>query len=87
MNIDCPDSSDEMNCTFLEKPSWYLTDVSPPKNKGSEVSNLIIPRLLSEQRQFFQVNEICVNITLYNILHVDVVESRIETQFQLKLSW
>jgi len=69
LNIDCPDSSDEMNCTFLEKPSWYLTDVSPPKNKGSEV------------------NEISVNITMYNILHVDVVESRIETQFQLKLSW
>ena len=34
-----------------------------------------------------QVNEISVNITMYNILHVDVVESRIETQFQLKLSW
>ena len=83
MNIDCPDSSDEMNCTFLEKPSWYLTDVSPPKNKGSEVSII----LFSEPRHLLQVNEISVNITMYNILHVDVVESRIETQFQLKLSW
>ena len=46
LNIDCADSSDEMNCTFLEKPSWYLTDVSPPKNKGSQVSNLINLRLL-----------------------------------------
>ena len=27
LNIDCPDSSDEMNCTFLEKPSWYLTGI------------------------------------------------------------
>ena len=34
-----------------------------------------------------QVNQIEVNIELYNILHVDVVESRIETQFELKLSW
>ena len=83
LNIDCPDSSDEMNCTFLEKPSWYLTDVSPPKNKGSEVLNM----LFSETRHSLQVNEISVNITMYNILHVDVVESRIETQFQLKLSW
>ena len=35
----------------------------------------------------YQVNQIEVNIELYNILHVDVVESRIETQFELKLSW
>ena len=38
LNIGCPDSSDEMNCTYLEKPTWYLTGVAPPKNRGSKVS-------------------------------------------------
>ena len=73
-----------MNCTFLEKPSWYLTDVPPPNNKGRKV-NFSFEIMLEREKN--QVNEISAKITLYNILHVDVVESRIETQFQLKLSW
>ena len=40
LNIDCPDSSDEMNCTYLEKPTWYLTGVAPPKNRGSKVKQM-----------------------------------------------
>ena len=33
------------------------------------------------------MNTISLSMTLLNILQVDVVNSRIETQFELKLSW
>jgi hypothetical protein len=69
LNIDCTDSSDEKNCTFLVKPSWYLTNVSPPKNKDKDF------------------NRIRLSLTLLNILDIDIVKSRIETQFKMQISW
>ena len=69
LNIDCPDSSDEKNCTFLVKPTWYLMNVPPPK---------------SQDQKF---NQITLKLTLLNILDIDIVKSRIETQFKMMISW
>ena len=69
LNIDCTDSSDEKNCTFLVKPTWYLTNVHPPKNKNQDF------------------NHIKLELTLLNILDINIVRSRIATQFKMKMSW
>ena len=60
------------------------------RDKQNKLVSFVSPFIDLRFRNYLldlQVNQIEVNIELYNILHVDVVESRIETQFELKLSW
>ena len=71
----------DKTCVF-----WWRHDRDTQNNLFSFVSPFIDLRLRNYLFDL-QVNQIEVNIELYNILHVDVVESRIETQFELKLSW
>ena len=39
---DCLDSSDERNCSLLEKPAWYLQNVAPPFLNGEKKNKIWI---------------------------------------------
>ncbi|XP_023337751.1 uncharacterized protein LOC111708564 [Eurytemora carolleeae] len=71
LEMDCPDRSDEMDCTFLDIPRWYLPDIKPPPLKKEQKTK----------------NEIEVRVFVLQILDIDIVKLTFQTQFRLDMHW
>ena len=69
--LDCPDRSDEIGCDLLSFHSAYLKELPPPPPKRSKMKTL-------------PVN---VTVNLLSILDIIEVESSIELQFGLQITW